>query len=189
MRKIILSMMLSLDSFIEGPDKELDWHVVDEEFNEYAIDLLNRVDTILFGRVNYQLFESYWPKAIDDPLISKSDLEIAHRIDDINKIVYSRTLQKVEWKNTKLVRDVVLEEVLKMKEESGKDMVMYGGAGIAQSFMKLGLIDEYRLFYNPVVLGNGKPLFKNLNGRIGMNLVDVKRFDSGLVLIVYTPVI
>lgn len=120
MRKIIASEMVSLDGYFEGPNREIDWHNVDEEFNQYAISILNTVDTILFGRVTYQLFESYWPAAATNPSTSKSDLEIAHQINNKTKIVFSKTLEKVEWKNAKLVKEVIPEEIAKMKQQPGK---------------------------------------------------------------------
>jgi dihydrofolate reductase len=161
-RKIIVSEMVSLDSFFAGPNGEIDWHIVDEEFNQYAIDLLNTVDTILFGRKTYQLFESYWPAAATNPSTSKSDLEIAHDINNITKIVFSRTLGSVEWKNARLVKEVIPGEIVKMKQQPGKNMVVYGSGSIVSTLMNLGLIDEYRIIVNPVILGNGKPLFKGL---------------------------
>lgn len=97
-RKVIVSNLVSLDGFFAGPTGEIDWHIVDDEFNRHAIDLLNTVDAILFGRVTYQLFESYWPAAAIDPSTSKDDIEIAHKINDVTKIVFSKTLEKTDWK-------------------------------------------------------------------------------------------
>jgi dihydrofolate reductase len=189
MRKVILSEMISLDGFFAGPNGEIDWHIVDEEFNQYAIDLLNTVDTILFGRVTYQLFESYWPAAATNPSTSKSDLEIAHKINNITKVVFSKTLKKTEWKNTKLIKEIIAEMILKMKRQPGKNIVIYGSGSIASTFMNLGLIDDYLLFVNPVVLGSGKPLFKNIKDRHNLLLANTKTFKSGVVLLDYQPVI
>ncbi|MCZ7395546.1 MAG: dihydrofolate reductase family protein, partial [Candidatus Methanoperedens sp.] len=181
MRKVIVSMMVSLDGFFAGPSGEIDWHIVDEEFNQYAIDLLNTVDTILFGRVTYQLFESYWPAAATNLSTSKSDLEISHKINNITKIVFSKTLEKVEWKNARLVKEVIQEEIAKMKQQPGKDMVIFGSGSIVSTFTQLGLIDEYRIIVNPVVLGHGKPLFKDIKDRINLKLLKTKTFSSGNV--------
>ncbi len=178
--------MVSLDGFFAGPKGEIDWHVVDEEFNQYAIDLLNTVDTILFGRVTYQLFESYWPIAAKNPSTPKSDLEIAHKINDMTKIVFSKTLEKTDWKNARLVREIIPEEITKMKKQPGKDMVIYGSGSIVSTLTRLGLIDEYRIIVNPVVLGNGKPLFKDISDRLRLKLVKIKRFKSGIVCLYYT---
>ena len=138
-RKIIVSEMVSLDSFFAGPNGEIDWHIVDEEFNQYAIDLLSTVDTILFGRKTYQLFESYWPAAATNPSTSKSDLEIAHQINNMNKIVFSRTLERVEWKNARLFNEIIPEVVVKMKQQPGKNMVIYGSGSIVSALMQSGL--------------------------------------------------
>jgi dihydrofolate reductase len=187
MRKIIVSEMVTLDGFFAGPKGEIDWHVVDEEFNQYAIELLNTVDTILFGRVTYQLFESYWPAAAMNPSTSKSDLAIAHKINNITKIVFSKTMDKVEWNNARLAKEVIQEEIAKMKRQPGKDMVIFGSGSIVSTFTQLGLIDEYRIIVNPVVLGNGKQLFKDIKDRINLKFLEPKTFSSGNVLLVYRP--
>ncbi|MGB8216690.1 MAG: dihydrofolate reductase family protein [Candidatus Methanoperedens sp.] len=187
MRKVIVSEMVTLDGFFAGPNGEIDWHIVDEEFNLYAIDLLNTVDTILFGRVTYQLFESYWPAAALSSSTSKSNLEIAHKINNMTKIVFSKTLEKVEWKNARLVKEVIPDDIAKMKKQSGKDMVIYGSGSIVSTFMQLGLVDEYRIIVNPVVLGKGKPLFKGIMGKINLKLLKTKIFSSGNILLVYQP--
>ncbi|MCX9025467.1 MAG: dihydrofolate reductase family protein [Candidatus Methanoperedens sp.] len=187
MRKVIVSEMVSLDGFFAGMNGEIDWHIVDEEFNQYAIDLLNTVDTILFGRVTYQLFEGYWPAAALNPSTSKSDIEIAHKINNNTKIVFSNTLENVRWKNTMLVKEVIPEEIAKMKQHPGKDLVIYGSGSIVSTFAQLGLIDEYRIIVNPVVLGSGKPLFKGIKDRINLKLLKTKMFSSGNVLLVYKP--
>lgn len=187
MRKIIVSEMVSVDGFFAGPNGEIDWHVVDEEFNQYAIDLLNTLDTILFGRVTYQLFESYWPVAAKDPATSKNDLIIANKINAINKVVFSKTLEKVGWNNVKLVREVIRDDILKMKQQPGKNMVIYGSGSIVSEFAKLGLIDEYRFFVAPVVLGEGKSLFKGLKDKLKLKLIETRRFTNGNVLLRYEP--
>lgn len=187
MRKIIFQMMVSLDGFIEGPKQDLSWHLVDDEFNKYAIDLLHSIDTIIFGRIAYELFESFWPAAMQDPATKKDDLEIAHQINDMQKIVFSKTMEKVEWKNSRLISQVVPEEINEMKKLEGKDMVIFGGAGIAQSFMKHELIDEYRIMINPIILGKGKPLFEDMTHRMKLKLQKTRTFASGVVMLIYEP--
>ncbi len=183
MRKIIFQMMVSLDGYFEGPDKELDWHLVDDEFNDYASDLLNSVDTLLFGRVTYQLMESYWPT----PTAKTNDPTIAEKMNSLPKIVFSKTLAKAEWNNTRLVKENAAEEISKLKRLPGKDMAIFGSSDLAVSLMPSGLIDEYRIFVNPVVLGGGKPLLKGLKGRLNLALVRTRTFKSGLVLLSYKP--
>lgn len=188
MRKIIVSMMLSADGFFAGLKGEVDWHVVDEEFNKYAISLLNSIDTIFLGRVTYQLFESYWPSALTNPKTSKTDLEIARKIDDATKIVFSNTLKKVEWKNSKILKEITIETISKLKKQPGKDIVIYGSGTIVSILTKLRLIDEYRLIVNPIVLGSGKSLFKGISDRLHLRLMKTKIFGSGNVLLQYEAV-
>jgi dihydrofolate reductase len=187
MRKVILSNSVTLDGFFEGPNKELDWHIVDEEVKQYANDLLSNVDALLFGRVTYQLMADYWPAAATNPSTSKSDLEIADKMNNLPKIVFSKTLQQVEWNNSRLVKDNIAQEISKMKQQSGKDMVIFGSGTIVPTFMQHGLIDEYRIIVNPVVLGNGKPLFKGINDKQNLKLLKTRLFDSGIVILFYEP--
>jgi dihydrofolate reductase len=188
MRKVIISNSVTLDGFFEGPNKELDWHIVDEEVKEYAIDLLSNVDPLLFGRVTYQLMADYWPAAATNPSTSKSDLEIAEKMNNLPKIVFSKTLQEVKWNNSSLVKENIVEEISKMKQQSGKDMVIFGSGSIVSTFMQFGLIDEYRIILNPVVLGNGKPLFKGINEKQNLKLLKTEVLGSGVVILYYQPI-
>jgi len=179
MRKVIFQMVVSLDGFFEGPNKELDWHVWDDEMEKYADDLLSTVDAILLERVAYQLFADYWASAKDS---------ITPKINNLPKIVFSKTLKKVEWKNSRLVKYNIAEEIQKLKQQPGKDLVQFGGAGIASTFIKLGLIDEYRIIVNPVVLGRGKPLFKDIKEKINLKLLKTMTFKCGNVILYYQPI-
>jgi dihydrofolate reductase len=183
MRNVVLSMQVSLDGFIARPNGELDWHLVDGEFNEYAKDLLNSVDTLVFGRVTYQLMAASWPTATTNGPVEAS---IAERLNTLPKVVFSRTLKKVEWKNSRLAEGGIAEEILKMKQQPGKDIGI-GGTSIVSALAPLGLIDEYRILVVPVVLGSGKPLFKDIKDRINLKLRKTKTFGSGLVLLAYQP--
>lgn len=187
MRKIILSMLLSLDGFFEDQDKAIDWHVIDDETNQHIIDLLNNIDTVLLGRLTYQIFENFWPDAAKNPSISTADLIVAEKLNNTTKIVFSRTLKKVEWKNAELVTEVIPQEIMKMKQQSGKDIVMFGGADLAQSFMQHGLIDEYWFIVSPVALGKGKSLFGNLHDRLALKLLKTKKTSSGNIILYYQP--
>jgi len=135
MRKVIVSNLVSLDGFFEGPNG--DWFVVDEEFFEYARNLLRTVDTILFGRATYQQMAGYWPSAPAE--------EIADEMNNLSKVVFSRSLHTVEWSNSRLASDDAVEEVAKLKQMPGKDMVILGSATLASSLLQAGLIDEYRV--------------------------------------------
>jgi dihydrofolate reductase len=183
MRSVVLSMQVSLDGFIARADGELDWHLVGREFNEYARDLLDSFDTLVFGRVTYQLMASYWRTAIiSDPV----EVQIAERLNTLPKVVFSRTLKKVEWKNSRLATGGVAEEIRKMKEQPGKDIGI-GGTSLVAVLAPLGLIDDYRILVVPVVLGTGKPLFKDIKKSISLKLRETRTFGSGLVLLAYQP--
>ncbi|MGA3245339.1 MAG: dihydrofolate reductase family protein [Bacteroidota bacterium] len=183
MRKVIFQMMVTLDGYFEGPNRDIGWHNVDAEFNDYAIDLLDNVDTLLFGRVTYQLMASYWPT----PAALTNDPIVAEKMNTLSKIVFSKTLDSADWKNTRLVRENIAEEVTKLKRGPGKDMAIFGSSDLALTFIRHGLTDEYRIFVNPVVLGGGKPLFKGLDDKIRMKLIRTKTFGSGNVLLCYQP--
>ena len=183
MRKVIFQMMITLDGFFEGPNRELDWHNVDEEFNEYANDLLSAVDVLLFGRVTYELMASYWPS----PSATTNDPIIADKMNNLPKIVFSKTLKKVEWKNTRLVKENIAEEITKLKQQPGKDLAIFGSSDLALSLIQMDLIDEYRIIVNPVVLGNGKPLFKGISEKLKLKLLKAKTFSSGNVILYYQP--
>ena len=184
MRKVILSMMVSLDGFIEGPNRELDWPIVDTEIDAYADDLLSTVDAILLGRTTYQLFVDFWPTATTEEEI------IADKMNEIPKIVFSRTLDKAlwgKWNTARLVRENIAEEISNMKNQPGKNMVLFGGADLAQTFMQHDFIDEYRLLVQPIVLGSGTPLFKSGSDRIRLKLFKTQKFHSGVVGLYYQP--
>jgi dihydrofolate reductase len=186
MRKIIMFNLVTLDGFFAGVDGNIDWHNVDDEFNKFAIKQTSEFGTILFGRTTYELFESYWPKALIDPKTSKDDLKIAKIIDEVEKIVFSKNLKEVTWKNSKLFRKIDIEEVRKLKRQKGKDMAIFGSGTIVQQFTNLGLIDEYRLMVNPVILGKGKPLFKDLRDMQSLKLLKTRTFKNGNILLFYS---
>ena len=183
MRKVFVFNMVTLDGYFEGPNREIDWHNVDAEFNEYAVDMLNSVDTLIFGRVTYELMAGYWPT----PDATKNDPIVAERMNNLPKIVFSKTLDKVAWSNTRLVKDNIEEEIEKMKKRPGKDMAILGSGSIVSLFAQRGLVDEYRLMVNPVVLGQGNPLFKGIGDRIYLKLLGTRTFRSGNVLLYYGP--
>jgi dihydrofolate reductase len=182
---------VSLNGFFEGSSHDISWHNVDEEFNKFAIEQLREIDTILFGRRTYQLFEDAWPKAATDPTTSADNLEIANLINNMNKIVFSKTLPKVEekenWKNVKLLRELNPEEIRRWKQQSGKNMSA-GGNNLCVSLAEAGLIDEFRIIINPPALGKGSPLFEGITTRLGFKLLAARTFKSGNILLSYKPV-
>ena len=183
MRKIILMMSVSLDGFFEGPDRELDWHMVDDELHAHFNDQLSAMGAFLDGRVSHELMAGFWPTADTDPSSTGPMVEFARIWRDMPKIVYSRTLQRADW-NTIIVRNVVANEVRELKAQPGGDLVL-GGADLAATFMRHDLIDEYRLYVHPVVIGRGKPLFPSSDARISLELAETRTFGNGVVLLRY----
>jgi dihydrofolate reductase len=160
--------------------------IADEELHQNANELLRNADILLFGRVTYQLMESGWPPIVKKPTGIKSVDEFAVLIDNISKIVFSNTLKNVEWKNTKLAKEGIKEEVSKLKQQSGKN-ILAGSPGIIITLMQLDLIDEYQFCVHPIVLGNGLPLFKNIKERINLKLIKTRALGSGAVTLYYEP--
>ena len=183
MRKIVLMMSVSLDGFIEGPNRELDWHMVDDELHSHFNEQLRPMGAFIYGRVNYELMSGFWPTADSDPSSTAPMIEFAAIWRDMPKIVYSRTLDHVDG-NATLVREVVPEEVMELKEQPGGDLAL-GGADLAATFMSHDLIDEYRLYVHPVVIGQGKPLFPPSDARIDVRLAETLTFGNGVVLLRY----
>jgi dihydrofolate reductase len=185
MRKIIAALQMSVDGFIEGPQGELDWAMAEDEETWRDLDeTLNSVDTFILGRVMYPAYEQYWLALLANPTGSKNEIAYARRADQTPHIVLSKTLDKVAWKVTRIVRDV--EEIRKMKQQPGKDMLVLGGARLVSSLMNLGFIDELRLMVNPLILGGGKALFKDVKERQALKLVQAKPLKSGKVGLTYS---
>jgi dihydrofolate reductase len=183
MGKVIYSMMVSLDGFVEDVNRGLGWVIIDEELHRFANDEARETGTFLYGRRLYELMSDYWPAADSDLSIPEYVAEFARIWREKPKIVFSRTLEKVEW-NSRLVRENCVEEIMRLKEESGKDMSV-GGPSLASTFMQRGLIDEYRLLVHPVVLGAGTPFFSTLERAIPLRLVETRPFRSGVVYLRY----
>ena len=184
MRKLFAFNLISLDGFFEGPDQDINWHMVDEEFNEFAIEQTSAVGALLFGRVTYQLMESYWPTA--DAL--KNDPVIAGIMNSVPKLVFSRSLEQTEWNNTRLIKDNITEEILNLKKQPGKDIAVFGSANLLSTLMQLDLVDEHRVMVNPVLLGKGNSLFKSMDEKINLRLLKTRTFHSGNVLLYYERV-
>ena len=181
MRKIISLMHVSLDGFAAGPNGELEWAIVDEEIYQDVTDLLRTVDTAVYGRVTYQMMESYWPTVPANPASTALELQHAHWVEKIHKIVFSRTLETAKWNNTRLIKENIAEEVAKLKQQPGKNLMIFGSPSITHTLTYLGLIDEYRINVDPVILGSGIPLFKDVKDRIHLKLLEAKTFHSGVV--------
>lgn len=183
MRRIVVVSSISVDGFFEGPDRGLEWNLVDEEVHQHFNDFLGEMSAFLEGRVTYELMEEYWPTADQDPDVSPTMAEFAGIWRQMPKVVYSRTLERV-GPNATLVRDVVPEEVRALKARPGGDMVL-GGPNLTAAFEQHGLVDEYRLYVHPVVLGRGHPLFPPSDDRIHLRLIETRRFGNGVVMLRY----
>jgi|SRR5215469_18758167 len=192
MRKIILMMSVSVDGFIEGPNRELDWHMVDEELHNHFNQEISRMGTILEGRVTYELMARFWPTADTDPAsiqlarergLLRPMVEFARIWRDTPKVVFSRTLAHANW-NATIVRDVVPEEIQRLKVQPGGDILL-GAANLASIFVRHDLIDEYRIYVHPIVIGQGKPLFQPGQMKINFRLAETRTFGNGVVLLRY----
>ena len=183
MRKLSVFNFLTLDGYCAGKDGDITWHNVDKEFQEYAEKNSNSGNTLLFGRVTYELMASYWPS----PDALKNDPIVAHGMNTSTKIVFSRTLDKADWANTRLVKDNMLGEVRNLKLQNGKDLTILGSGTIVAQLAQAGLIDEYQIMLNPVALGKGKTMFEGIANRLTLKLLETHSFRNGNVLLHYEP--
>lgn len=181
MRKIVLMMSVSLDGYIEGPDHDISWHRVDDELHQHFNDIAREMGAFLDGRVTHELMADFWPTADQDPEASAPVAEFAAIWRDKPKFVYSRTLQHADW-NTTIVRDVVPEEVRVLKEQPGGDLGL-GGAHLAAAFLRHGLVDEFRIYVHPVLIGAGTSLFPQGSTPVDLRLVESRTFGNGVVLL------
>jgi dihydrofolate reductase len=184
MRKLIAAINMTLDGFCDHTAT-----IADDELLEHYNQLLGNADTILWGRTTYQLMESYWPAIVKNPTGNKPEDEFAVLIDNISKIVYSRTLKNVDWKNTRLKSEVNKEEVLELKQSrnGGSKNILVGSPSLIVALTQLDLIDEYQICIQPIILGRGLPLFKNVKCRINLKFLKTKPFGSGAVTLYYEP--
>lgn len=178
MRNLILWDMISLDGHFSGPDGGLDWFAVDEDLEKYIQDVNSSVGTVLFGRATYEGMRDFW---------SSQEGEIAEFMTAVPKVVFSTTLASADWDNSTLVRDDVPEEIARLKRQPGKDIFVFGSADLSATLIEHGLVDEYRIGINPILLGSGVPFFKGRTERLPLTLVDLRQFGSGVVILHYRP--
>jgi dihydrofolate reductase len=181
MKKVIFQMSVSLDGYVEGPNHEIDWHLVDDEFNAYAVEMLNASDVLIMGRRTYELMAGYWPTAVgNDPVVKE-------KMNNTPKLVFSRTLKKVEWQNSRLATRSIADEVARLKQVPGDGLIPVGGSELATCFLEQGLMDELRIILTPILLGAGKTVFDGIRKRYPLRLLSTKRFKSGNVVAIYEP--
>jgi dihydrofolate reductase len=189
MRKVILWIGMSFDGFTSGVDEQLDWlvpYVTAPEGHAIFRKLRERADTILLGRVNYEGFHGYWPGVKNDPKAARVDVDISRWMDEVPKVVFSRTLREVTWKNARLATGSAADEVAALKRAAGKDILIQNSTRLTQSLLAAGLVDELNIAVAPVVVGAGRRLFEGLPaGRIELRQTDLTRFENGTLGVRY----
>lgn len=179
-------MHTSLDGFVAGPNGEMDWITFNEELADDVGKLTEDADTAIYGRITYEMMESYWPTAGESPSATKHDIEHANWVNNALKIVFSRSLKKTGWQNTKIAREINAEEISAMKKQDGKNLLLIGSASVTHTFIANNLIDEYWINVNPVLLGKGIPLFSYENSnKVSLKLVKSKTYECGVVALKY----
>jgi len=184
MRRLTVFNLMTLDGYIAGQAGDISWHNVDDEFQELANAASNSGNTLLFGRVTYELMARFWPT----PEAIRTDPLVAAGMNKAEKIVFSRTLDRADWNNTRLVKDGMVAEVRRLKQGAGKDLTVLGSGSIVAQLAQEGLIDEYEVLLNPVVLGKGKTMFEGVKDRFSLKLKKTRVFGNGNVLLTYEPV-
>ena len=182
MRKLTVFNFITLNGFYKGPNEDISWHKHGEEESAFAAEGSKSGSVLLFGRVTFNMMESYWPT----PMAMKDSPEVAKGMNESEKVVFSRTLDTTSWSNSRIARDPV-EEVRKMKKEQGKDMTVLGSGTIVTQLAENNLIDTYMFMVDPVVLGAGTPIFQGIKHQPDLKLIDTRKFKSGVVLLTYNP--
>jgi len=181
MRKLVLFMHVSLDGYASDSNGGLDWIPYNEELEKYAEEVVAEVGSPVYGRTTYRMMESYWPTVLDDPNASRHDMEHAKWLQDVKKIVISGSMDIVEWNNTMLIKDNIAEEIKALKEQPGKNLVIFGSPGAARTLLELGLIDEFLLTICPVILGGGKSVFHGGGEKIRLKPLSSRMLKSGII--------
>jgi dihydrofolate reductase len=189
MRKIITTTWVTLDGFIAGPNGDMGWvgESYDDAMGAYEGDIVNKADALLLGRVTYESFAGSWPHVPESATASEGEKEYARRLNAMEKIVFSKSLSSVDWNNSRLIREIVPEEIEQLKQGPGGDMLIYGSASVVNELTALGLIDEYQILLHPVVVGGGKPLFGDVKDAVKLKLVNSTTNPSGVVVLTYQP--
>ncbi|MDQ6755814.1 MAG: dihydrofolate reductase family protein [Bacteroidota bacterium] len=186
MRKIISFMHISLDGFVAGPNGEMNWIKVDEEIFDHVEKRISETDAALYGRVTYEMMENYWPEAGNKPKASKHDINHSKWYAKAHKIVLSKTMKDAELTNTTIISDNLSESVNEIKQHAGSEILLFGSPTATHSLIQQNLIDGYWLFVNPIILGQGIPLFADIKDKIKLHLLSTRQFTSGVTELNYT---
>jgi dihydrofolate reductase len=185
MRNLIFFMHTSLDGFVAGPNREMNWIKVDNEIFDFVATMTDKADAALYGRVTYEMMQSYWPTAGEAPNASKHDKEHSAWYNKVSKIVLSKTISARGLDNTTVISDQLVDNINKIKKQDGKNILIFGSPSASHSLLSLGLIDEFWLFVNPVLLGQGIPLFKGITETTKLKLIESKTFSCGVIALHY----
>lgn len=190
MRKVKLQMQVTADGYVAGPNGEMDWVLFNwgDDIKQYVGELTSSMDTILIGRNLYQGMSAHWPAVADNPESDPDDVMAAHAFNDAQKILFSTSTEVATWNNTEVTTDAISEKMAELKQQEGKDMILYGGVELVAGFIKENLIDEYHLFVNPVMIGKGQSISRQLAENLKLKLVHSQAFDCGIVVLHYEPV-
>ena len=186
MRRIILSLHTTLDGFVAGPNGEMDFFMLDDEMFDLVGKFTDEADTALYGRITWQMMENYWPTAADKPDATKHDVEHSLWYNKVNKVVLSRTMQNRESDKTTFISNNIFSEITNLKNQPGRNILIFGSPSVAHALMEYNLIDEYWLFINPVLLGKGIPMFANIKEKINLRPLMTKVFPCGVTALHYT---
>lgn len=185
MRSLVYFMHASLDGFVGGLNGEMNWITVDDEIFDFVSTMTDQADTALYGRVTYQMMEAYWPTAAEKPNATKHDKEHAVWYKHVSKVVLSKTMNESGLNNTTVIRDNLVENINHLKQQAGKNILIFGSPSASHSLLTMGLVDEFWIFVNPVLLGQGIPLFKNVPALTKLKLLESKPFTSGVIALHY----
>ena len=185
MRNLIFFMHTSLDGFVAGLNGEMDWIKLNEAMFDFVATMTEQADTALYGRVTYEMMQSYWPKAGEKPNATKHDIEHSNWYNKVSKVVISKTMHGTGLHNTEVIGDDLSLHINKLKHQEGKNILIFGSPGASQSLLNEGLIDEFWLFVNPILLGNGMPLFKDITGTTTLKFIESKTFGCGVIALHY----
>ncbi|MCM3518659.1 dihydrofolate reductase family protein [Staphylococcus xylosus] len=187
MRKLVVFLHSSLDGFVEGPQGAMDigWITYNHELEDFANEVLQTADTIVWGRKTYEMMYDYWPTVLSNENASEHELNHAKWIENVEKVIFSKALNSVDWHNSRLVKKNVKDEIIHMKQQEGEDIVVLGSPRFAHYLMQLDVVDEYKITVSPTLIGKGLPLFQNIHEQVDLKLIDSKTFESGALGLIY----